>query len=194
MAKIAYAVRAISSPPLMVMALFFTLYFGVAGTFTSVWELVFSIAFFVIIPALAYVTQPIFKGYKDRGREGQRELAFIFSAIGYLGGVIYGFAANLSRNLKLAYLSYFFSMLLLTLCNKLTSFHASGHACGIAGPIILLIIFMGWKLILPCAIIMAAMSWSSLKLKRHTVQELIFGTAAACGGVALAFACLGFTI
>lgn len=62
--------------------------------------------------------------------------------------------------------------------------HASGHACSTTAPVFLLT----WKLhplfIIPSVLLIAAVYRSSLKLSRHTLPQLLIGSAVsllACG-------------
>ena len=70
---------------------------------------------------------------------------------------------------------YFLSVVLLSICNKGFHFRASGHASSFTGPLILMIYFFGWKVIIPSLIIAALIVWSSIYLKRHTIKELAGG-------------------
>lgn len=72
-------------------------------------------------------------------------------------------------------MTYFISVVLLTFVNKVLKVKASGHACSITAPCLLIAMFCGWYHIFPCLLIAAASVWASLYLKRHTVKELLFG-------------------
>ena len=54
---------------------------------------------------------------------------------------------------------------------------ASGHACSVTGTLYFLSFFLGAAAIIPCVCIAAAVVWSSLRLKRHTIQEIFWGSA-----------------
>ena len=77
--KLAGLVRVISIPPVMVTALLLILYFWGPQPFCPVGELVTTILLLGFVPVLAYPAQPLFPRYRSRGREGQRELAFVFT-------------------------------------------------------------------------------------------------------------------
>ncbi|MFB0920082.1 MAG: recombinase family protein [Oscillospiraceae bacterium] len=62
---------------------------------------------------------------------------------------------------------------------KIIMILASGHACSITGPLILMVYFIGWKCVLPCLALFALIIWASLNLKRHTPKELITGSFSA---------------
>ena len=76
--KLAGLVRVISIPPVMVTALLLILYFWGPQPFCPVGELVTTILLLGFVPVLAYPAQPLFPRYRSRGREGQRELAFVW--------------------------------------------------------------------------------------------------------------------
>jgi hypothetical protein len=179
----AKTVRIITIPPLLVTATLLLLYFGVPEIFRGGYDLVFSILFLAVIPTLAYPLQPIIPYFKDKGRSGQRTLAFISSGIGYIGGMLYAFISGVTSRLLLIFASYFLSVIVLTVFNKLLKFKASGHACGVMGPLIFTVYFLGWGWLLPCMIIGAGVIWSSICLARHTPNELFLGGMSA----ALAF-------
>ncbi|MDV3429060.1 MAG: hypothetical protein LIR50_18870, partial [Bacillota bacterium] len=59
---------------------------------------------------------------------------------------------------------------------------ASGHACGVMGPVLICIYFLGkysWFFLLIIPIVF----WSRLKMGRHTLRELLLGTSVSfcCG-------------
>lgn len=61
------------------------------------------------------------------------------------------------------------------LFNKALKIRASGHACGIAGPIAILIYFVSpWALL--GIVVLAAAGWASLAMKRHASKELVIGS------------------
>lgn len=127
------------------------------------------------VPALAYVLSGMIPSFKIKGREGQRKLAFITTLIGYTVALLWAVITGVNKDLMLICLMYFTSVLLLTICNKGLHFRASGHASSFTGPLILTIYFMGWKVIIPSLFIAILIVWSSVYLKRHTLQELAGG-------------------
>jgi hypothetical protein len=163
----------------MVLLLLVILFFSKGRAFTSIQELLISILFLMLVPIAAYPLAAVIPKYKDKGRSGQRYLAFILSLVGYTAAVVYGLAAHVSWGLLLIFLTYFLSVSMLTVFNKFFALRASGHACSIAGPLILMIYFIGWKCVLPCAVMFALIIWASLTAKRHTPKELIAGSSSA---------------
>lgn len=174
--NIAKIIRAITIPPVMVLGLLMLLYFERNDVFLSVWQLLWAILFLMIMPILAYPLSNIIPKIKSKGRDGQRNLAFAFNLTGYSLGLMYALIFNVSAHLLIVFLSYFLSVVILTILNKVVKIKASGHACSIAGPLILVIYFLGMKGVIGCAIVFFLVIWSSLMLKRHTLNELIFGS------------------
>ena len=133
------------------------------------------IALLGIVPALAYVLSGFVPKVKKQGREGQRKLAFITNFFGYSIALLWAILTNVRNQLLLICLTYFISVVLLTICNKGFHFRASGHASSFTGPLILLVYFLGWKFMIPALIIAALIVWASVYLKRHTIKELAGG-------------------
>ena len=176
--KIAKIIRAVTVPPVMVLTLLLVLFAAKDDIFrNAVLDLSMSILFLALIPVAAYPLQPLIPGYKNKGREGQRNLAFVLTPVGYVGAVLYGFFAHVSNALLMIFITYLLSVLFLLICNKILKFRSSGHICGITGPLVLFIYFIGWVGIVPCLVLFGLICWASLMLKRHTVYEIIGGCA-----------------
>ena len=130
--KIAKVVRTITIPPVMVLLLLLILFALNGDVFhNSILDLLFSILFLALIPVAAYPLQPLIPKYKDKGREGQRNSAFVFTAAGYAGAIIYSALASVSKELLLIYFAYLLSVLALLFSNKVIKFRSSGHMCSI---------------------------------------------------------------
>lgn len=177
--KLAKAVRVISIPPVMICGLLLILFFARRGLFGGTEQLLWSLLFLMVIPVLAYPVSYVIPSLREKGREGQRSLAFLFTLAGYTGGAAYAFASGVGDGLLLIFLTYFLSVLILILLQKGFHQRASGHACSMTGPLILLSYFIGWWCVLPCAAVFAVIIWASLKLRRHTPKELILGSLTA---------------
>lgn len=182
--KIAKIFRIITIPPILALMLLLYLYFGLEGYFNAVYELMIVAVCLVIMPALAYPICFIVPSLKARGREAERSMAFVTTGIGYAVLVVPALALGFSEKLKIVCFTYVLSVIMLILFNKVLKLKASGHACGVFGPLLMFMYVGGVMMILPCAILLALTVWSSLRLKRHTVSELLFG--GACSGFALA--------
>jgi len=176
---IAKTIRVLTIPPLLVATLLTLIFFTREGTFRGVFDLLTAILCLAVIPTLAYPLQPFIPKFKDKGRDGQRALAFITSAAGYIIGFAYAYLSGATDEFKFIVTAYLASVVMLLIFNKLIHLKASGHACGGLGPLLFAVYFMGWIWAIPCAIAAVAVVWSSLKLNRHTLKELCLGGTCA---------------
>lgn len=69
-------IRVITVPPVLVIALSIILYYRNDRMFRNLTDVLLTICFLGIFPILAYSMQKQIPDFKDRGREGQRNLAF----------------------------------------------------------------------------------------------------------------------
>ena len=175
MKEFAKIVRGATVPPVLATALFVLLYFLRKDVITTGLDLALSILFLAIIPVLAYPLQAIVPAFRPGGQKMKRRLAFILSILGYTAAVVVSLVRGAVPNLAYIDAVYLCSVLILTLVNLVTPWHASGHACSVVGPIALLVCFFSWRA-LPAGIVLVALSfWSSIYLKRHTVGEYLLG-------------------
>ena len=181
MRKFAKAIRVLTIPPFMVAALLTVLFFF-DDVFPSGGDFWLALAFLAVVPVLAYPFQKLFPRLAAKGRSMQRKLAFIFSFLGYGAAVATSILRDAVPNLLYISVVYLISVVTLTVFNCLTPWHASGHACSIAGPILLICLFIGWYAIPVGTLIFAASFWASVYMKRHTVREFLLG--ALCAGIA----------
>lgn len=176
MKKISILIRKLTVPPVFAALLLIIISISRPYFLNSIWQFVLGILFLTVLPVLAYPMQKHFSSFKDKGREGQRSLAMLFSFAGYCLGVIVAFATSAPIELKIIYLEYLLCGLGMLVFNKVFKLKASGHACGIIGPVALLIYF---RLYIP-ALVGIALSipvyLSSVKTKRHTVPQLVGGS------------------
>lgn len=173
---IAKVCRIVTVAPLMAGTMLIVLFVNNPVAFGNSAFFAAALVFLTILPLLAYPLQPLLSHYRNKGREGQRILAMLFATAGYVLGCAIAFIAHAPNSLKIIFLSYLFSAILIILFNKLIHVRASGHACGVAGPFAILILFGQWVGLLGI-IPLAIVWWSSLKAKRHTPGQLIVGTA-----------------
>lgn len=174
--RIAKIIRVLTVPPLMAAALILTLRLCPAGVIESNIVALVSLFFLAIVPIMAYPIAAAVKPLREKGREGQRNTAFVMSLLGYTGAGVYGALSELDGRVLFIYGTYFFSVVLLLVCNKLLKRRASGHACSVVGPMILIMYFVGGWAVPICLGTYAASFWGSVSLKRHTVREYLLGT------------------
>ncbi len=190
--KFAKVIRIIALPPLLVTALTVLLWFTSREIFINGWDAFALAGFLGIFPVLAYPLQPIFPKYRGKGREGQRNLAFVFSAVGYTMGLAYSIIAPVSSEVRVIYIAYFISVAVLTLLNKVFHIKASGHACSITSPCIFCGYFGIWIAFAVFAVIAGMSVWASLYLKRHKWTDIIFGSATCISAVCISALIVSF--
>lgn len=173
--KAAKIIRVITVPPVMAGSLILILALCRKGMFRGAGDIVLAVLSLMIIPVLAYPLQNVIPGFKGKGRDGQRKLAFIFTLFGYLAGAIIGYLTHVTADLQFVLNAYLLSVLILIFFNKVLHIRASGHGCSVTGPLVLLIYFIGPVVILPCIMLACAVVWSSVLLKRHKPSDLAFG-------------------
>ena len=176
--KLAKLIRALTVPPIMVTALLLILLFG-ADVFPATLDFILALVCLAVVPVLAYLAQKLLPGWKDGGQKAQRKLAFVFSILGYTAAVVVSIVRGAIPNLLYISLVYLVSVVILTLFNCLSPWHASGHGCSLMGPILLSCLFVGWYAIPAGVVIYCASLWASVYMKRHTVREFFLGSLSA---------------
>lgn len=176
--RTAKVIRLLTVPPIMVAALLLILLFG-ADVFPATLDFVLSLVFLAIVPVLAYAAQKLLPRWRAGGQKAQRTLAFVFSFLGYTSAVVVSIARDAVPNLLYISLVYLVSVVILTLFNCLTPWHASGHGCSLMGPILLSCLFVGWYAVPAGVLIYVASLWASVYMKRHTVREFFLGSLSA---------------
>ena len=173
--KITKTIRILTIAPVMALATLITLFVCDAEIFGEAYNFIIAVLFLFILPVFAYPLQPFIPHFKDKGREGQRTLAMIMSVFGYIGGLIAAFALEMPDVMQALLMTYFLSGILIFFFSKVIKIKASGHACGVAGPIAFLTYVYGAIALLGLPIL-ALVYWASLKMSRHKTGELIMGS------------------
>lgn len=173
--KIARIISILTVVPIVAFFTITLLYIKFKEEFVSPLWYFHSILFLTILPISAYPLKHILPKYRNAGRDGERKLAFILAVSGYIMGSFFILLLRGPLIVKKIFAAYVASGVILTFINKVLQFKASGHACGVSGPIILLYHFLG-KPILLLYLIMPLIFWSRINLKRHTYKELVAGT------------------
>ena len=179
---LAKIIRGVAIPPTFVFLLSIFTYFLNPAIFRHLGDLLAVIISLALVPALAYPLARVLPGYKDKGRAGSRSLAFVTSAVGYIGGTVYAFVSGATEDLKFIFAGYMLALIALIIFNKVFKLKASGHACGIFGPLLYAVYFLGIMWIVPCIAVAAAVVWASVYRKSHTPKELVLGALCACVG------------
>lgn len=172
MGALSKIIRVITLPPLMAAAAVMVLHRQL-GVFPgkSVGAALF---FLCLMPLAAYPICRMVPALHRKGRKMQRNMAVVFSVLGYAGGLMYCLWQGLRGLETVLFLTYLFSGVVIALLTGCFHFKCSGHACGMAGPVTLLgmqlspLCFLGYGLLVPVFV-------SSIRLHRHTREELIAG-------------------
>ena len=187
--KTAKFIRVLSVPPVMIALLVWLLAAKCGDIFRSPGEILGTLLFLGFLPVAAYL--PCFNDAGEGKRESQRKHAFLFTLVGYTAMVIWVNAIFASAKLMLIAHTYFFSILLLTLFNRVLKIRASGYACSVTGPILLTAYLLGWQWCLPWCLLAWGVAWSSLCLGRHTKGQLAAGALTCCAAFAMAWLAWG---
>ncbi len=172
---LAKIIRVLTVAPIMALATLLTLYIFDPTLFGKLYLFILAVVFLCVLPLLAYPLQPFIPHFKDKGREGQRNLAMVFAVSGYVLGCLTNLFLNAPLSLWFIYLIYLLSGILIVVINKLFKLRASAHACGVAGPTALLMYFGIYLAVIPGIILYFSALWASLIMKRHTLQQFIGG-------------------
>ena len=177
---LAYVIRIISIPPVMVSLLVLVLAFFADDFFSSGIDIAAMLVCLALIPLAAYPLSWIIPGVRRKGREGQRNLAFVLTGVGYVLGWCYAKFISLNRHQILVYTIYLLSLLLLLLWNKVFHLRARGHGCSVTGPVVLTGYYLGTVGIIIGAACYLAIFWASVTAKRHKWDEYLGGSV-LCG-------------
>ena len=180
MNKLAKVIRVLTISPIMALMLCLVLNFTISESFSSVLFLLITIFCLSIFPVLAYPVERKFHILNKLNgsltiRAAERKLAIIFSCISYLVIFLLSLIVNEPIVIKQLTLTYLISGLLIFISSFIFKVEASGHMCGIVGPIVFLCAKVSlWFLLI--LVPLTFVIWSSLKLKRHTILELSLGS------------------
>jgi len=170
------AIRVVTVAPVMAALLVTVFRLNLPGAYSALSHYLITLLGLSVLPVMAYPIARAIPALHKKGRHGARSLAIVLSVTGYIVCMVPAFLMGGSRPEKLIALTYLMSGVLMALTNFVFHFRASGHACGVAGPIAALSLCVSpWYLcLLPLFALVVA---SSLKLRRHTLPQLLAGAA-----------------
>ncbi|MFA7010730.1 MAG: hypothetical protein WC240_05875, partial [Bacilli bacterium] len=116
--KIAKIIRVITIPPVLVIVLLSSLYITQEDFYANTGEFLLSVLFLMVIPILAYPISYLIPSIRAKGRSEQRKLAFICAIVGYFFAFTYSIVVPVSPELRFLFITYFLSILMLTLFNN----------------------------------------------------------------------------
>jgi len=168
-------IRIITVAPIMAFVMLSILYRVHPSIFMENSHYILSIFCLTVLPLLAYPLHQLLFKFQEKGRESQRNLAIVMAVLGYFLGVVSSLYLHASNELLFIYMVYLISGIGILFFNKALKIRASGHACGMAGPIFILTYFIGIKALIGVSVLVLVY-WASIKTKRHTLPELVWGT------------------
>lgn len=193
MDTIATVIRIVTVPPVMILALLITFYSLGKGIFAGKTDMIVAVVGLVVLPLAAYPVHRFFPTLHDGGREKQRKLAFIFSLAGYALCFVYALFCGTVR-IKRIFLTYFITVVILTIFNRLFGIRASGHTASSVSPCVFSFSF-GYVFAGTLFAIFFGMSvWASLYLQRHKVRDVAMGAVSFFIAFVLAYVYTGFMI
>jgi len=176
--KLANFLRKITAPPFEALVFVIALYIRKRELFHSPYEAATAALCLAVIPFSVYAFR--------LPREKQRSFAMIVSSAGYIALFALGLIMHSERTLICIYLMYVLSVAVLLVFNKLLKVRASGHACAITGPALILCALVGGWWYPVCILGYCATLWASVKTNRHTAREFLLGSAAYLMAAAIA--------
>lgn len=164
-------IRVLTAPPFLAAAFLLVVTFGTPATVRPLYCFV-GLAALVALPLVAYPVSLAIN--KSRRRAVQRGLAVVLSVVGYLAAFLFALLSSATSRETVLFATYLFSGVLIALCSFAFRFKASGHTCGLVGPIVYLICFCGWYYAFALLLLLPVI-WASVKTGRHTLSQLIAG-------------------
>ncbi len=189
--RAAKVIRVLTVPPIMALFLTTTLYIMLGEkAFSAPIRYLEAVFTLTLLPVLPYGLCAVIPSWKKRGRKLERTLGIVFSLLGYIMGTLFAVLGKGTRIELILYITYIISGSLLGILTFVFRFKASGHTCGAAGPFALLNLQLGpWWLL--GYLVMIPIFISSLRLKRHSVFQLLAGGAVSVGALAIAVQIVG---
>ncbi|MDR5659856.1 phosphatase PAP2 family protein [Serpentinicella sp. ANB-PHB4] len=172
--KIAHIISVLTVVPIMALVAILVLHWNQPAFFGGGFWLVWTLFCLVLIPISAYGLKNQFDKFKN-GREGERNFAFIMGVLGQVVGLIGAFVFNAPLGVRTFFMTYFIAGILLSSVNFLVKKKASGHACGVTGPLSFLAVVLNPKILLSL-LMLPVVFWARLTLNRHTLSDLIIGS------------------
>ena len=189
--RAAKLVRVLTVPPVMALFLTTALYIALGRAAFAApiryFEAVFTLT---LLPVIPYGLCALIPSWKKQGRKLERTLGIVFSLIGYIMGTLFALLGGGSRIELILYLTYIMSGLLLGVLTFVFRFKASGHTCGAAGPFAMLAYLFGPLWLIGYAVMVPIFA-SSLRLRRHTVAQLLAGAVVSVSSLIAAIRLAG---
>ncbi len=184
--KGAKVLRALTVPPVMALLLITALYIGLGSrAFAEPVHYIEALFTLVLLPVLPYPLCAAIPSWRKKGRKLERSMAIAFSLLGYVMGLLFAVFGGGTAIEKILYLTYTISGLLLGIMTFAFRFKASGHTCGASGPFAMLAAsltpwwLLGYLAMIPIFV-------SSIRLRRHTLGQLLAGSCVSVTALIIA--------
>ncbi|NBG88434.1 hypothetical protein [Isachenkonia alkalipeptolytica] len=189
--KLALGISVITVVPMVALLTIMSIYL-IDFSFYNKQEfwVIWSIVFLVIVPSSAYAIKYLVPKFRTKGRTWERNLAFVTGVTGQVLGFLGTLYLQAPQGVKALFMVYLVAGILLSVTNFIIGKKASGHACGVSGPITLITFVFGFKAGL-VFLVMPLVFWSRLKLKRHDISELLLGTVIGITATIISFLHVG---
>jgi len=128
------------------------------------------LAFCPFLPVLYFYRKKVVDLYVSK-KESRTPFFLIAIALYSIAAAVF-FATN-TKILFLLALSYSFVTVILLLVNRF--WKVSVHSAGVAGPVFALIFVFG-VIVLPLSMLIVLVSWSRIRLKKHTFMQTLAGS------------------
>lgn len=174
-AVIAKIVRVITVAPFMAALMLTVIWFARPDSYLGLGHYLYALGVLTVFPLISYPVSAIIPALRKKGRDGQRNLAIVFSVVGYIAGILGSVFFGAGRIELLIFMTYLLSGISIALSSFVFGVKASGHACGVSGPIAMMIYVLGLPYIALYGLL-GAVVWASLKIKRHTPVQLLLGS------------------
>lgn len=145
-------------------------------------------AFLGLVPLAGYLVPALLgRSNPDRAKVARRQrlVSFIVNLASYPAGAVILWLGGAPAVLVAIALSYVGTVALLAVVNLF--YKASGHASGVAGPIVAFFILYGpWAI--PSLVLLPLVAWARVQVKGHTWTQTAAGALIAAGATWAAFA------
>lgn len=168
-------IRVITVAPVLALIMVVIVAGSCEGIFPSSLHWVYSMFCLGVLPLSAYPLQKYIPAYKDKGREGQRNLAILFAAAGFTMGCVLSFVFPASDGMRVIFLEYFCGAFAVLVFHKGFHIRLSGHACGALAPVALFLYFGLYGAAAAGTVLAVLVFVASMETKRHTFFQLIGG-------------------
>jgi len=145
-----------------------------------------AVIFLGVVPLLGYVLPAVIRRTAGDKRV-QRLVSFVVNLVSYPVGALVLLVGRAPSVLTAVAFSYVATVVILALVNLF--YKASGHASGVAGPVMAFFILYGlWAL--PSLVLLPLVAWARVQVKGHTWPQVAAGAVIAAGATWGAFSLL----